>query len=70
MTRTLDEIGRQGKFPIVAPVKLYTELALIYRTSHGEEDIEEVGARRTDLEGKLPSIQNSFFKGICPFLQI
>jgi hypothetical protein len=28
---TLDEMGRQGSFPIVAPVKPYTEFALIYR---------------------------------------
>jgi len=27
---TLDEMGRQGSFPIVAPVKPYTEFALIY----------------------------------------
>jgi hypothetical protein len=28
---TLDEIGRHGSFPIVAPVKPYTEFALIYK---------------------------------------
>jgi hypothetical protein len=28
---TLDEMGRQGSFPIVAPVKPYTEFALIYK---------------------------------------
>ena len=27
---TLDEMARQGSFPIVAPVKPYTELALIW----------------------------------------
>jgi len=27
---TLDEMARQGSFPIVAPVKPYTEFALIY----------------------------------------
>lgn len=35
-----------------------------------EEDIEEVGAWRTDFKGKLPSIQNSSFKRVCLFLQI
>jgi len=29
---TPDEIGRQGSFPMVAPVKPYTEFALIYTT--------------------------------------
>jgi hypothetical protein len=63
-------MGRQGNFPIVAPVKPYTELALIYKINHSEEDIEEAGARRTNLKGELPSIQNSLFKRVRLFLQI
>ena len=32
---TLDEMARQGSFPIVAPVKPYTEFALIYTSMNG-----------------------------------
>ena len=42
---TLDEMGRQGSFPIVAPVKPYTEFALIYK--NGEQGPKErVGSVR------------------------
>jgi hypothetical protein len=36
---TLDEIGRQGSLPIVAPVKPYTEFALIYNPTTVNDEI-------------------------------
>lgn len=44
---TLDEMARQGSFPIVAPVKPYTEFALIYKM------VNRVQEKESDQSGSI-----------------
>jgi hypothetical protein len=74
---TLDEISRHGSLPTVAPVKPYTELALIYycfREGIQVETEAEVEAERrgksSHLESQLAAIQHGALERVCLFLQI
>jgi hypothetical protein len=66
---TLDEIARQGSFPIVAPVKPYTEFALICKMDEkkGSDQIGKPTLRASwrpsntaRLEGSLSFFKSAF----------
>jgi hypothetical protein len=66
-------MGRQGSFPIVAPVKPYTEFALIYNmvSRPQEKGSDQSGSiRQTHLQGKLAAIQHSAFERVGFLLQV
>lgn len=66
----LDEIARQGSLPIVAPVKPYTELALICGIKIGS--VANISARRDEvyLQSKLPTIKHSPLEGVRLLLEV
>ena len=75
---TLDEMARQGSFPTVAPVKPYTELALICRVG-GIEGAERQRSSQIDfmfrergshLEGELTTVQHGSFERVFLNLEI
>jgi hypothetical protein len=67
---TLEEIGRQGSLPIVAPVKPYTEFALIYNPTTVKDEMALHSSDPTNLQGKLSTVKHRALEWIGFLLQI
>jgi hypothetical protein len=66
-------MARQGSFPIVAPVKPYTEFALIYKMVNRAQEKgsgQSGSIRWTYLQGKLATIQHSALERVGFLLQV
>jgi hypothetical protein len=61
-------MGRHGSLPIVAPVKPYTELALICMTVNNQQQVLEWIL--TYFQSQLPTVKDSLFEWVGFLLKV